>query len=439
MNKNKTIYVLDTNVLLSDPNAIYSFGDNNIVLPSVVLEELDAKKKLMDEIGRNARYISRMLDELRQKSSLHDGVLLQNGGFLQVIIHKQDSDIFDIFYDNKNDNAIISVAKDLSKDNPNTILVSRDVLVRVKADIVSVKSEDYQFDKIVDSEDELYKGYSEIYVEDELIDFFYKEKFIKVNSKLENFPDNHYFILKSDLNENKTAIGRKVKNKIVPLYNYTGKSDVFGLRHKNVQQLMALDLLLDDSVPIVTLSGKAGTGKTLISLAAGLHQKLDLQKYNKVLVARPIVPMGKDIGYLPGEKEEKLRPWMQPIYDNLEFLFDCNSDDDLDKTLQGYENIIHIEALTYIRGRSIPKQFIIIDEAQNLSQHEVKTIATRIGEGSKLVLCGDPYQIDSPYLDMYSNGLTYVIEKLKNYSISGHITLSRGERSTLAQLCADIL
>lgn len=439
MNKNKTIYVLDTNVLLSDPNAIYSFGDNNIVLPSVVLEELDAKKKLMDEIGRNARYISRMLDELRQKSSLHDGVLLQNGGFLQVIIHKQDSDIFDIFYDNKNDNAIISVAKDLSKDNPNTILVSRDVLVRVKADIVSVKSEDYQFDKIVDSEDELYKGYSEIYVEDELIDFFYKEKFIKVNSKLKNFPDNHYFILKSDLNENKTAIGRKVKNKIVPLYNYTGKSDVFGLRHKNVQQLMALDLLLDDSVPIVTLSGKAGTGKTLISLAAGLHQKLDLQKYNKVLVARPIVPMGKDIGYLPGEKEEKLRPWMQPIYDNLEFLFDCNSDDDLDKTLQGYENIIHIEALTYIRGRSIPKQFIIIDEAQNLSQHEVKTIATRIGEGSKLVLCGDPYQIDSPYLDMYSNGLTYVIEKLKNYSISGHITLSRGERSTLAQLCADIL
>lgn len=439
MNKNKKTYVLDTNVLLSDPNAIYSFGDNNIVLPSVVLEELDSKKKLMDEIGRNARYISRVLDELRQESSLHDGVPLHNGGFLKVVIHKQDSTIFVTFHDNKNDNAIIAVAKDLAKINPNTILVSRDVLVRVKADIVSVKSEDYQHDKVVESEDELYKGYSEIYVEDELIDGFYKEKSIEVSAELKAFPDNHFFLLKSNINNNKTAIGRKSKNKIISLYNYNGSDVVFGLKHKNVQQMMALDLLLDDSIPIVTLSGKAGTGKTLLALAAGLYQTLEQHKYNRVLVARPIVPIGKDIGYLPGEKEEKLRPWMQPIFDNLEFLFNCKNDLELNNLLQGYEDVIQVEALTYIRGRSIPRQFIIIDEAQNLSQHEVKTIATRIGENSKLILCGDPYQIDSPYLDIYSNGLTYITEKLKNYNISGHITLTRGERSTLAQLCADIL
>jgi PhoH-like ATPase len=440
MQNNRKTFVIDTNVLLNDPNAIYSFGDSEVVIPSVVLEEIDSKKKLMDELGRNARYVSRQLDELRELGRLHEGVSLDNGGLLRVVIHNPESQVFAAFHDDKNDNAIIAVAKELSEINPDTILVSKDVLVRVKADIVSVKAEDYQHDKVADSEDDLYKGYSEVFVDDELINDFYKEKSIKAYTRhFKNYPENHLFILKSEIAENKTAIGRKVKNKIVPLYNYKGDNPVFGLKHKNVQQMMALELLLDKSVPIVTLSGKAGTGKTLLALAAGLAQTLDEQTYNRVLVARPVVPMGKDIGYLPGEKEEKLRPWMQPIYDNLEFIFDCKNEAQLEKTLQGYEDIIKVEALTYIRGRSIPNQYIIIDEAQNLTQHEVKTITTRLGEGSKIVLVGDPYQIDHPYLDMYSNGLTYVTERLKEEKEMGHVTLHRGERSNVAQLCADKL
>lgn len=434
-------YVLDTNVLLSDPNAIYSFGENNVVIPSVVLEELDSKKKLMDELGRNARFVSRQLDELRELNGLHNGVNLRNNGFLKVVLHKNDSHVFEVFLDNKNDNAIIAVAKELSESNPDTILVSRDVLVRVKADILSVKSEDYQHDKVVGEQDELYKGYSEIYVEDNLIDQFYKDKCILVPDDFSDLPDNHMFIMKSEISDKKSAIGKKIKDTVIPFKFYNGKNieSVFGLRHKNVQQMMALELLLDDSIPIVTLSGKAGTGKTLLSLAASLHKVLDEKVFNKILVARPLIALGKDIGYLPGEKNEKLRPWMQPIYDNLEFLFDCNTSEELEQTLDGYENIIEIEALTYVRGRSIPKNILIIDEAQNLTQHEVKTIVTRMGQNSKVILVGDPFQIDHPYLDMYSNGLTYVTEKFKDYSIAGHITFSRGERSELAELAANIL
>jgi PhoH-like ATPase len=440
----KKYYVLDTNVLLADPNAIFSFNDNHVIIPSVVLEEIDHKKKLMDELGRNARLTSRILDDLRLQGALHEGVPLHNGGTLKVVIHDPHSSVFEAFLDNKNDNAIIAVAKSISDSEINrdskVILVSKDTLVRIKSDIVSVTAEDYQYDKVATTEDELYQGYTELYVDDELINDFYKDKGIKATTKLfKNYPENHYFILKSDIAESKSAVGKKVKNKILPLFNYKSGMNVFGLEHKNVQQMMALDLLLDDNIPLVTLSGKAGTGKTLLALAAALHKTLDEQVYHRILVARPVIPMGKDIGYLPGEKEEKLRPWMQPIYDNLEYLFDCKNEAELNKTLQGYEDTIRVEALTYIRGRSIAKQLIIVDEAQNLSQHEVKTIATRIGENSKIVLVGDPHQIDHPYLDMYSNGLTYLVEKMKDYKETGHIALKRGERSTLAQLCADVL
>lgn len=433
-------YVIDTNVLLSDPNAINSFVDGDIVIPSVVIEELDNKKKLMDELGRNARYVSRQLDDLREQGGLHDGVTLQNGHTLKIVIHNSESTVFNVFNDFSNDSAIISVAKDLSEINPNTILISKDTLVRIKADIVSVKAEDYQFDKVAETEDELYKGYTEMVVDDELINSFFKNKHIKSTTKeFKSYPENHYFILKSDLSTSKSAICRKEKNKLVPLYNYNSENGVFNLRHKNVQQLMALDLLMNDNIPLVTLSGLAGSGKTLLALASGLCKTLDEQRYTKILVARPVVPMGKDIGYLPGELEDKLRPWMQPIYDNLEYLFDCKTEEELNKALTGYEKIIKVEALTYIRGRSIPRQFIIIDEAQNLSRHEIRTIATRIGANSKIVLVGDPRQIDSPYLDMYSNGLTHIIERMKDSNQTGHITLAKGERSDLAQLCAELL
>lgn len=437
----KKTYVLDTNVLLADPLAIYAFEENEVVIPSVVLEELDAKKKLMDELGRNARYTARELDKLRETSKLHEGVQLRNGGTLKVVTHDPLSPIFNLFLDNKNDNAIIAVAFELKETSLDTqvILVSKDVLVRVKADTVSVDSEDYQNDKVVSTEEELYKGYSTLFVSDELINEFFKKKFIQ-DDIFENYPENHYFVLKSDIYESKSAIGKKRMGKVVHLYNYNGDKHVFGtIQHKNVEQLMALDLLLDDNIPIVSLNGKAGTGKTLLALAVGLQKTLDEQKYKKVLVGRPVVPMGKDIGYLPGEKEEKLRPWMQPIYDNLEFLFDCKDEAQLNKTLQGYEDTIQVEALTYIRGRSIQRQFIIIDEAQNLSRHEIKTIATRLGEDSKLVLVGDPYQIDHPYLDTYSNGLTHFIETMKNQKEIGHITFTKGERSSISQLCADLL
>lgn len=436
----KKAFVLDTNILLSDPSAIYAFDNNDVIIPSVVLEELDSKKKLMDDLGRSARYISRELDSLREIGKLHEGVKLPNGGHLKIMTHNNNSLIFDKFFDNKNDNAIIDVAYQLTQANLNedikVVLLSKDVLVRVKADTVGVAAEDYHNDRVIASEDDLYKGYSVLDVEDELINKFYKKKRIK-DERFENYPENHMFIL-NGLN-NKSAVGRKHNGELHPFYQYTGELVFSTIKHRNIEQMMALELLLDDSISIVTLSGKAGTGKTLLALATALQKTLDDQKYRKVLVGRPIVPMGKDIGYLPGEKEEKLRPWMQPIYDNLEFLFDTKKPGEIDKIMMGMQGELQVEALTYIRGRSIPNQFIIIDEAQNLTRHEVKTIATRLGEGSKLVLVGDPAQIDHPYLDAYSNGLTYFIETMKDQKEVAHISLSKGERSNISQLCADLL
>lgn len=431
MNK---IYILDTNVLLADPNAIYSFGDNDVIIPSVVLQEVDSKKKLMDELGRNARYVSRQLDKLRGQGKLHEGVKLLNGGTLKVAFPTGDYTIYDEFLDKSVDTTIIAIADEIQKENKNytVVLVSKDVNVRIKADKY-VYSEDYLNDKVVSAKDEQYKGFTELQVDREDIDIFNKEKKLILN---ESFNENHFVVLK---NGKQSSLSRYNNGYIHPLYNYDEDDLVWGLQARNLEQRLALDLLLDDNVPLVTLVGKAGTGKTLLALAAGLKQTQDKPMYTKLSVARPVVPMGKDLGYLPGELEEKLAPWMQPIYDNLEFLFNAKDQNDLAKMLAGYENMIQIEALTYIRGRSIPNQYIIIDEAQNLTQHEAKTILTRIGEGSKVVLVGDPEQIDNPYLDAFSNGLTYVVEKMKEQKLSGHVTLSRGERSTLAQICADIL
>jgi PhoH-like ATPase len=425
-------YVLDTNIFLADPNALYAFEDNNIVIPTVVLEELDAKKKLMDEIGRNARFVSKQLDELREYGSLHEGVRLKNGGFVKVKFPPSESPVYEKYLEKTNDDVVIATAHSIS----GAILVSRDTLVRVKADAVNVKAENYQHDRVVFNDEDLYQGYSVEYVEPEIIEEFFKNK--KVKWAKETF-ENHGFILKSIVNDSISAIGRYKNGYIHLLHKYNEQPCVSGIEAKNVQQKLALDILLDGDIPLVTLTGKAGTGKTLIALACALHRTFEENRYNKIVVARPIVPLGKDIGYLPGEKEEKLRPWMQPIFDNLEYLFNCKDDKELASMLQGYEDIIQVEALTYIRGRSIPNQIMIIDEAQNLTQHEVKTILTRVGEGTKIILTGDPYQIDHPYLDMYSNGLTYVIEKMKHLKETAHITLSKGERSTLAQLCADLL
>lgn len=439
------IYVLDTNVLLQDPNSIFSFEDNEVVIPAVVLEEVDSKKRNMDEIGRNARQVSRLIDGLRQTGKLHEKIPLENGGALRIELnHRSFQQLQDIFVEKTNDNRILAVAKNLSleeetkKDGRKVVLVSKDALVRVKADAIGLYSEDFLSDRVIEN-DHIYTGIVEQFVETHLLNRFYEKKEILLSElPKQTFYPNQFIIMKDSLGTSASALGMvdKSRKKIKKLV--FDHEHIWGIRPRNVQQTMAIELLLRKDLPLITLIGKAGTGKTLLALAAGLMQTEDHGDYKKLLVARPIVPVGKDLGFLPGEKEEKLRPWMQPIFDNLEYLFNVKKPGELDAILAGMGSI-EVEALTYIRGRSIPEQFIIIDEAQNLTKHEVKTILTRVGEMSKIVLMGDPEQIDHPYLDAYNNGLTYVVEKFKNETIAGHVKLFKGERSGLAQLAADLL
>lgn len=436
---------MDTNVLLQDPNSIFSFEENEVVIPAVVLEEVDSKKRYMDEIGRNARHVSKLIDSLRLIGKLHEKIPLPSGGFLRIELnHRSFHELQEIFIEKTNDNRILAVAKNLSLEEETTengrpvILVSKDTLVRVKADAIGLIAEDFLSDRVVEI-DRIYTGYLDLYISGDDLNRFY-EKNELVLSEVTNHPfyPNQFVVMKNALGGSASAIGtvdktgKKVKRLVFD------HDHIWGIRPRNVQQTMAMELLLRNDLPLVTLIGKAGTGKTLLALAAGLMQTEDLKSFKKLLVARPIVPVGKDIGYLPGEKQEKLRPWMQPIYDNLEYLFNAKKPGELDAILAGMGSI-EVEALTYIRGRSIPEQFIIIDEAQNLTKHEVKTILTRVGEKSKIVLMGDPEQIDHPYLDEYNNGLTYVVEKFKDQNIAGHVRLVKGERSGLAQLAADLL
>ncbi|EDL64706.1 PhoH family protein [Bacillus sp. SG-1] len=441
----KKIYVLDTNVLLQDPQAIFSFQDNEVVIPAVVLEEVDSKKRYMDEIGRNARHVSKLIDSLRQQGKLHESIPLYNGGSLRIELnHRSFHQLQEIFVEKTNDNRILAVAKNLSleeetkEDGHQVILVSKDTLVRVKADALGLQAEDFLSDRVVDVSD-IYSGFIEIYIPKDLLNKFYEKGEIPLADITQHpFFSHQFLLMKDSMGSSASAVGIvDITGKYVRKFIYD-QDHIWGIKPRNVQQTMAMELLLREDIPLITMVGKAGTGKTLLALAAGLLQTEDLQAYKKLLVARPIVPVGKDIGFLPGEKQEKLRPWMQPIFDNLEYLFNTKKPGELDDILAGMGSI-EVEALTYIRGRSIPEQFIIIDEAQNLTKHEVKTILTRVGEKSKIVLMGDPGQIDHPYLDEYNNGLTYVVEKFKDHPVAGHIKLMKGERSGLAQLAADIL
>ncbi|PYZ97851.1 hypothetical protein CR205_04455 [Alteribacter lacisalsi] len=442
----RNVYVLDTNVLLQDPLAIYSFHEHDVIIPAVVLEEVDSKKRYMDEIGRNARQVARLLDEFREKGKLHLGVQLPSGGTLTVELnHRSYEKMKETFLEVTNDNRILAVALNFKieeEEKPaggrKVVLVSKDALMRVKADALGLFTEDFLSDRVVQF-DRMYRGYDEKYLAPKKMDELYVKRKLPKKEFTRNITQPHqFFIFRDEAAPSRSALGKMDRdNEHVSLF-VPSDDPVWGIRPRNVQQRMALDLLIRDDIPLVTLAGKAGTGKTLLALAAGLYQTEDLQKYKKLLVARPVVPVGKDIGFLPGEKEEKLRPWMQPIYDNLEYLFNAKKPGELDKILAGMGSI-QVEALTYIRGRSIPDQFIIIDEAQNLTKHEVKTILTRVGEGSKIVLMGDPKQIDHPYLDEYTNGLTYVAERLKSQGDTAHVKLEKGERSGLAQMAADLL
>lgn len=441
------IYVLDTNVLIHNPQAMFTFQDNQVVIPITVIEEIDNFKKGLDEKGRNARQIARYLDELRERGSLQHGVELESGGTLRIALSKKVTDALDILITDTNDNLIIGTAFSLTKEeeDADVILVSKDANVRIKADAIGIEAINYEKDNV--NFEELYTGICEVEVSQEILDKYNEDKFI-LNDFGEIYPNQFVrFKLKGTDETAEIAKYSFENNTIYPLNYYHGQ-ELFGVKSRNDEQKIAMELLMDPNVKLVSLVGKAGTGKTLLALAAGLNQVVEENTYKRLVVSRPIFPLGKDMGYLPGSKKEKFNPWMQPIYDNMEILL-SNKNDQKDSdsgkifgkkspSIQDYLDFeyIQLEPLTYIRGRSLPEQYMIIDEAQNLTPHEMKTIITRAGEGTKVVLTGDPYQIDIPYLDSESNGLSLAVEKFKHEKIVGHVTLVHGERSELADLAA---
>ncbi|MCM2359526.1 MAG: PhoH family protein [Geobacteraceae bacterium] len=435
-------FVLDTNVLLYDPQALFKFQDNNLIIPITVIEEIDRFKKDMNETGRNARQVSRYLDDLRQKGSLAKGVRQENGGMLRVEIYEDQvmKRLPPELREDRGDNRILAVAVDVRDKDANVpiIFVTKDTNLRIKADAIGLVAEDYESDKV--AIEELYQGYLELDAEAGLIDHFHGQGGVELAG---DYKPNQFVTLVDSSNRSHTAIGRydAALAKLMPIKK-VAKEGIWSIHPRNREQAFTLDLLLDDSIKLVTLVGKAGTGKTLLAIAAGLHKTAEENVYNRLLVSRPVFPMGKDLGFLPGDIEEKLAPWMQPIFDNVELLLSGHEAEK--RHSKGYKElmamgIMEIEPLTYIRGRSIPNQYLIVDEAQNLTPHEIKTIVTRAGEGTKIVLTGDPYQIDNPYVDSSSNGLTYLVERFKGEAIAGHVTLMRGERSELAELAANLL
>lgn len=452
----KKIFVLDTSVLLHSPQSLYSFGDNDIVIPIVVLDELDKFKRGTMEINRNARLVIKELDTLRSSGRIDKGVSLASGGHLTVDLNHRDAlEMLPPGFEHNNDNRIIAIALAVKKRNPrkHVAVVSKDINMRVKAQALGLDAEDWLTDKIEISE--LYDGHCSITVEAGVVESIYQHRELplasldpKVRTSL--FA-NEFVMLVNEALPSQTALSRvDMEKQALVLLRGDARTEVYGVHPANREQRYALEILLDDRIKLVTLAGKAGTGKTLLAIAAGLQKVINEKAFRRLAVYRPVIPMGKDIGYLPGSEQDKLAPWMQPIFDNLEYLLDAysprkstgggkppSSSNSLDHLLDS--SVLEIGALTYIRGRSLPNLYIIIDEAQNLTPHEVKTIVTRAGEGAKLVFTGDPYQIDHPYLDSTSNGLTHCVEKFKGQALAGHVTLVKGERSELAELAATVL
>lgn len=431
-------YILDTNVLLHDPNSIINFEDNTVLIPIDVIEEIDRFKRESSELGQNARSVSRCLDDLRAKGRLSEGVPLSNGGRLRIIFHERNGNGTVSFGNNTTDSRVVALSQAVQKANPDvpTILVTKDINLRIKADALGLQAEDYETDRVFVTD--LYTGMFDRQVTPEQMTQF------RANGELElpagRYGANEYCTLMDSANSKKAALTKvdPTGTKLIPILEY--REGVWGIKPRNREQHFAFDALLDDRIKLVTLMGKAGTGKTLMAMAAGLKRTVVDREYRRLVVARPTIAMGKELGFLPGSLEEKLAPWMQPIHDTLEMLGDLN---------MGHENrrstdlirsgTIVIEALSYIRGRTIANQFMIIDEAQNLTPLEVKTIVTRVGQGTKIVLTGDPYQIDNPYVDSSSNGFNYIVSKFRGQPTAAHIELQRGERSELAELAANIL
>lgn len=435
-------FVLDTNVLLHTSQALFSFGDNRVVIPITVIEELDKFKRSPDEKGRHARSVARYLDALRDEGSLHEGIRLDNGGIIQVVM--EDRIALPPGLDERNlDNRILMTAlREQSKQRGEVCFVTKDLNARVKADALGVYSEDFESNKV--NIDELYRGWREWDAPDETYETLSERGRAGLHPSLQDvFLGNQYGLIRKESGGAEVLNVRYDRQQRALVRISSNEVSPWGISALNSQQLFALDALLDSRLPVVTLVGQAGTGKTLLALAAGLYKTIDERGYRRMLVSRPIMPMGRDIGYLPGTKDEKLTHWMQPIFDNLEYIFTRYLDPDMkaDEQLQFLidSKKIELEALTYVRGRSIPNQYLVVDEAQNLTPHEIKTIITRAGAGTKIVLTGDPYQIDNPYLDSSSNGLAYLVERFKGRDLFGHVTLVESERSPLSSLAVELL
>jgi PhoH-like ATPase len=433
-------YIIDTNVLLHDPNSLLSFADNHVLIPIEVIEEIDRFKRESSELGQNARSVSRMLDGFRGEGSLSEGVKLPNGGKLQITFQKNGHGNGDAHVNgNSVDNRILSLAANIQKAQPKnpTILVSKDINLRIKADALGLQAEDYETDRVFITD--LYTGVMGMSVATNKMAAFRANGELGLDSGKQYFP-NEYCTLTDETNPKRTALTRvdATGTKLVPIIDC--REGVWGIKPRNREQHFAFDALLDDRVKLVTLMGKAGTGKTLLAMAAGLKRTVIDREFRRLVVARPTISMGKELGFLPGSLEEKLAPWMQPIHDALEMLSDLNMGHDHRRSgdLMRSGSIV-VEALSYIRGRSIANQFMIIDEAQNLTPLEAKTIITRVGTGTKIIFTGDPYQIDNPYVDSSSNGFNYIVSRFRSEAIAAHIELQKGERSELAELAANIL
>ena len=443
----KKNYIIDTSVFLTDAQCVYKFANNDIFIPLKVLEEIDKHKKRQDSVGFNARQIIKILDCLREKGSLHKGIRIDKG---KGVIKTLGADLIDYEAFPKDlaakhaDHMILATATTVQKQNARrkTIVVSRDINMRVIADSIGLLAEDYITEQVAEDADKIYSGFASILVDDELIEQFYGGQSISLSKdfvseqKIVLHP-NQVVMLVSSACEKKTALCRfnNYNSSLEPIY----KPDMaYGVNARNKEQSFALDLLFDPEVPFVSLIGRAGSGKTLMAIVAGIEQTIGCQDppYKRILISRPVQPMGKDIGFLPGSMEEKMMPWLRPIQDNLQFIMGGNKNE-----MRSYfdRGVIEIEALTYIRGRSISDAFMIVDEAQNLTAHEVKTILTRVGENTKIVLTGDVEQIDNVYTNETSNGLAYAVEKFKNSPLAGHITFQKGERSKIATLASKLL
>ena len=435
----KKIYILDTSVYLTNADCLYAFENNDIYVPLKVFEEIDKHKKRQDPVGSQARKIIRMWDELRASGSINKGIRIRKGLGLLKSVSAGDISRKDLPCDldiGIPDHMIIATAQKVQKESDRkVILVSRDINMRVIADAIGLTSEDFYNNQIVDNSESIFEGYNTILVDDQTIDQFYEKEQVYLNKET-LFP-NQYVMMVSSSNSKKTALARYI-NKATPIQQVLKSQKIWGIKPRNKEQQFLMDALMDPKVQVVTVIGKAGSGKTICAIAAGLEQTIDDTKseYSRVIVSRPVQPLGKDIGFLPGTMEEKMSPWLMPIQDNLQFLM---GNDKLTLDIYMQKGTIEIEALTYIRGRSISNAFIIIDEAQNLTTHELKTIITRVGEGTKIVLTGDVEQIDNVYIDATTNGLTHAVEKFKRFELAAHVTLHKGERSKVATFAAENL